>query len=81
MSAARLTAHQAEVLRKIGRLAARRAGIVDASHIGSRGACKHLIAKGYIAVAVVARGPRGGEYPYYRLTAQGEQTVQRWATP
>jgi hypothetical protein len=42
-----------------------RIGAVSAESLGSRGACHHLVDKGYLIVDHVQYGPRGGETPFY----------------
>lgn len=54
----RLTPHQTEVYKRIERQAERN-GFARSENIASRGACEHLIAKGYIVAEEVV-GPRGG---------------------
>jgi hypothetical protein len=66
-----LTKHQRDVYNDIVRMSRRLRsdGVayvwVDGQHVGSRGACDKLIAKGWIE-SRVDRGPRGGEYYSYR---------------
>lgn len=63
----RLTKHQAEVFSRIQRYWGRYKHLsqgVPAYYIGSRGACQHLVQKGYITEQIFY-GPRGGEEPHY----------------
>ena len=64
MTTIRLTSHQREVLGRIQRLSRGGGRWAHERHIGSHGACWHLVNKGYVDVREVA-GPRGGtSYEY-----------------
>lgn len=54
-----LTPHQREVFKRIERLTRRHP--TYESNVGSRGAVDKLIDKGYVIVAKIEYGPRGGE--------------------
>lgn len=65
-----LTPHQREVFERIRRRS--EAGLVSRSQlIGCRGACQHLVEKGWITETEV-RGPLGGTTWVYELTPRGE---------
>jgi hypothetical protein len=61
----RITAHQRAVYDRIVRLSRETRRWVASDFIGSRGACEHLVAKGYLARREVV-GPRGGITYEYR---------------
>jgi DNA-binding PadR family transcriptional regulator len=63
MTKARLTPHQTEVYDRLARMSGRRWMSVES--IGSRGALKKLVKKGY-AEERTDHGPRGGVRLYYR---------------
>ena len=71
----KLTKHQREIYNDIVRMSRRRDRWVwvDAAHVGSRGACNKLIAKGWIE-SQVETGPRGGEYYSYRPIVDSSTT-------
>lgn len=66
----RLTPHQREVFTRIERQTRSPRGYARSEVIGSRGACQHLEAKGYITVEEVS-GPRGGTTYLYRAVEAG----------
>lgn len=66
----RLTRHQADILDRIRRLSANRPnGLVSTKDVGSRGACQHLIEKGYVEEHLVGFGQRGARRLAYKLAA------------